>query len=123
MGQYLSVSVSHRTALTVSSLCSTASQSTPRNHLCCFTSATPCCVGHTHPLTTHTTDHNSESTYLECPESAGDVARQQLLDEVLCVRVHHARLGPLDLALQDLLVDAEWVLVKEGRVAAGKRNQ
>mmetsp|Transcript_5636 Transcript_5636/g.19155 ORF Transcript_5636/g.19155 Transcript_5636/m.19155 type:complete len:272 (-) Transcript_5636:356-1171(-) len=51
---------------------------------------------------------------LEVADALGQVRGEELLDEVLGVAVEVPR--ELDLALQDLLVDAQWVLVVEGRV-------
>ena len=54
-------------------------------------------------------------TCLHVPQPFGSVVDQQSLDQVLRVLLHVLR--PLELAGEDLLVDAEGVVVEEGRVA------
>ena len=52
---------------------------------------------------------------LHVSQPLGPIVDQQPLDQVLWVLLHVLR--PLKLASEDLLVDAEGVVVKEGRVA------
>ena len=68
-------------------------------------------------MRTTPTDH----THLQAAESPGDVSHQQLLDEVLGVDLQVS--GPVHLAFQDLLVDAEGMLIKERRVPSNSGGQ
>ena len=53
---------------------------------------------------------------LEVTEPLREVGGEQLLDQVLRVAVEVPR--ELDLALEDLLIDAEWIFVVERRISS-----
>ena len=56
------------------------------------------------------------SSILHVAQPLGSVLHQELLDQILGHGVNVTR--PLDLAAEDLLVDAEWIVVEEWRVAS-----
>ena len=58
---------------------------------------------------------NIFSSILHVAQSLGTVRHEELLDQILRHRVNMT--GPVYLAAQDLLVNPEWIVVKEGRIA------
>ena len=58
---------------------------------------------------------NIFSSILHVSQSLGPVGHQELLDQILRHGVDMP--GPVDLSTQDLLVDPERIVVKEGRIA------